>query len=231
MKKSWPLVSVVMPVYNTERYVGEAIESVLAQADVSVELIVIDDGSTDGTREVLRSYGDRIKLVESDANSGIGAARNRGIAIARGEFLAFMDADDIWRSEKLSKQLAQFEADPDLDISFTMMQCFLSPELSDEIKARRHCPPDPAPGQLPPTVLVKKTSFDRVGPFDPKWRVGEFVDWLARARHLGLKQTMLGEVMLDRRIHDGNTGVVARDARADYVRIVREALERKRNNP
>ncbi len=219
-----------MPVYNTEKYVAEAINSVLDQADVTIELIVVNDGSTDGTEAVLESFGNRISLIKSEENSGIAAARNRGIAVAKGDYLAFMDADDRWRPEKLSRQLAQFATNPDLDISFTFLQCFVSPELSDEVKALRHCPTNPMPGQIPPTTLIKRASFDRVGLFNPKWRVGEFVDWLARAKNLGLQQVMLEEVMLDRRIHDSNTGVVARDARADYVRIVREALERKRQN-
>jgi glycosyltransferase involved in cell wall biosynthesis len=99
-----PLVSVIMPAYNTARYIREAIDSVLDQDYPSKELIVIDDGSTDGTLEVLRSYGDRITLIEQ-RNQGSAVARNAGLAAARGECIAFLDSDDIWLPGKLRLQV------------------------------------------------------------------------------------------------------------------------------
>lgn len=97
------LFSVIIPAYNTEAYVGEAIESVLIQHDVQMEIIVVDDGSTDKTLDVVKSFGDRVRLV-NQANQGPSAARNNGARAAKGNVLAFLDADDIWFPDKLIKQ-------------------------------------------------------------------------------------------------------------------------------
>jgi len=102
-----PTVSVVIPAYNAERYIGETLESVLAQTYRDFEIVVVDDGSTDGTREIVRNYGEPVRLVEQP-NSGPAAARNRGIREARGELIAFIDADDLWLPEKLALQMPMF---------------------------------------------------------------------------------------------------------------------------
>ena len=100
-----PLVSIIIPTYNCARYLPEAVNSALGQTCNSLEVIIIDDGSADETQEVLKPYSDRI-LYLYQANKGVSAARNRGIAMAQGEFIAFLDADDVWLPEKLEKQLA-----------------------------------------------------------------------------------------------------------------------------
>lgn len=223
-----PLVSVIMPAYNAQRYVGEAVESVLAQTYPHLELICIDDGSTDKTRAILASFGERVTLISLEGNRGIAEARNAGIRVAQGTFLAFMDADDVWEPNKIAEQIARFDARPELDISFTHMQCFISPELDPATKDLRYCPPNPVPGYLPPTAVVRTSSFERVGLFEPKWRVGEFIDWFMRAREEGLTYELLDTVLLRRRIHETNTGITDRPSRVDYVRIAREALKRRR---
>jgi len=222
------LVSVIMPVYNTERYVTEAVESVLGQTYRPLELVCVNDGSTDASLEKLRLFGDAIRLVHLSTNSGIAAARNAGIRAAQGDFIAFMDSDDLWDAQKLSRQMAQFAQDPSLDISFTNLRCFLSPELSTEDKQARYCPPGPQVGYVAATAVAKKKLFATVGDFDPRWRVGEFIDWYTRASEQGAKSQLVLEVLLHRRIHNNNTGVVGRASRVDYVRIAREALARKR---
>ena len=111
-----PQVSVIIPVYNRESLIKRAVESVLAQEDCDFECIVVNDGSSDGTREVLDSYGDRIVAVHQE-NAGRSAARNAGIEKARGSFVAFLDSDDTWKSQKLAKQLAWHEAHPDCAMS------------------------------------------------------------------------------------------------------------------
>ena len=108
-------VSVVIPTYNYARYLPEAIDSALAQTHAPLEVIVVDDGSIDDTPGVLAAYGDRIRVIRQ-ANRGAGAARNTGIAAARGEYVAFLDADDVWLPRKLELQMARFEADPGLGL-------------------------------------------------------------------------------------------------------------------
>lgn len=108
-------VSVVIPTYNYARFLGEAIDSALAQTRPALEVIVVDDGSTDATSEVLAAYGDRIRVLRQQ-NQGVAAARNAGIAAARGEYLAFLDSDDAWYPQKLERQMPRFERDPSLGL-------------------------------------------------------------------------------------------------------------------
>jgi glycosyltransferase involved in cell wall biosynthesis len=108
-----PLVSVVIPTYNCDRYLAEAIESVLSQRFCEYEIIVIDDGSTDGTAEILRGYGGQIQAVHQ-ANQGVAIARNQGIQLAQGKWVAFLDADDFLLPNELEARMAAVESQPTL---------------------------------------------------------------------------------------------------------------------
>jgi len=100
-----PLVSAIIPTYNRAHVICDAVESILAQTYREIEVIVVDDGSKDDTLPRLKQYGDRIRVV-SQANAGPAAARNRGIAVAQGELIAFLDSDDLWLSTKIERQVA-----------------------------------------------------------------------------------------------------------------------------
>lgn len=106
METSNPLVSVIIPVYNCEKFIAEALDSALAQTYSPLEIIVINDGSTDSSMEIVRNYSD-IKII-SQTNHGVSYARNKGIASCRGEYLAFLDADDVWLKSKIEKQMKIF---------------------------------------------------------------------------------------------------------------------------
>lgn len=124
-----PTVSVIMPAYNAQRTVGEAIESVLRQTFGDFELIVIDDGSTDGTADVIEGYAadPRIRFLKNPRNSGVSATRNYGIREAVGEWIAFLDSDDLWREDKLELQLGLLEKYPDAALTYTASS-FISSE-------------------------------------------------------------------------------------------------------
>ena len=109
------------------------------------------------------------------------------------------------------------------------MKCFISPELSDEVKKTRYCPPDPAPGYISGTAMIRTESFKQVGYFNPKWKVGEFIDWFIKAKELGLEYGIVPGVFLLRRIHATNTGITERPSRTDYVKIIKEAMDRKKH--
>lgn len=117
-KEMKPLVSAIIPNYNYARYVGEAVESALGQTYPNIEVIVVDDGSTDNSLEVLEKYRDRIKIIEQK-NSGVCVARNRGVAESKGEYVAFLDADDVWLPEKIELQIDVFENDSTVSFSNT----------------------------------------------------------------------------------------------------------------
>jgi len=109
------MISVIIPTYNHACFLAEAIDSVLAQTLAPLEVIVVDDGSTDATPEVLAAYGDRIRVIRQK-NQGVAMARNAGIAAARGEYLAFLDSDDVWYPRKLELQMPRFDAEPQLGL-------------------------------------------------------------------------------------------------------------------
>jgi glycosyltransferase involved in cell wall biosynthesis len=216
-----PLVSVMIGAYDAAPYLGEAIESVLAQDYEPLELIVVDDGSTDGTADVARSFA-QAKVIQQE-NAGNGAARNRAVEEASGELYAFLTAG------KLSLQKSALDADPGLDMVFGHVREFLSPELDEETRASLRPPAaEPMPWTAPNLMLIRRESFQRVGPFTTAVRVGVTVDWFARAAEAGLRYSILPEVVLERRLHTQNNGLRERASRSQYLEVIRQAMERRR---
>jgi glycosyltransferase involved in cell wall biosynthesis len=221
------LVSVVIGVYNAERYIAEAIDSVLAQDHRPLELIVVDDGSTDGSGDVVRRYPDVVYIRQE--NGGNGSARNTGVAAASGEFLAFLDADDRFTPGKLSLQLRALEEDPGLDLVFGHVQEFVSPELDEETRAGIRPPaPEPMPWTAPNLMLIRRAAFDRVGPFETGIRVGVTVDWFLRAKEAELRYRVLPETVLERRLHTENNGIREAASRSQYLAVLKASLDRRR---
>jgi glycosyltransferase involved in cell wall biosynthesis len=219
-------ISVIIPAFNADRYLAEAIDSALYQEILPQEIIVIDDGSTDQTAAVCRQYAS--VSYHYQPNQGIGAARNQGIALARGTLLAFLDADDVWMPQKLGLQLAAIERNPDLDLVFGHVAEFFSPELEGKLDNKLRPPSSQSPGFIPSTLLARRTAFDRAGMFETNWRMGEFMDWYLRALELGLQKELLPELVARRRLHDANNGIRQRQAVSDYARILKESLDRRR---
>ncbi|MEH6604230.1 MAG: glycosyltransferase family A protein [Pseudomonadales bacterium] len=222
------LVSIIIPVYNAQKYLREAIDSVLGQSHLNIEIIAIDDGSVDGSADILRSYGKSIKWL-SQSNSGAAAARNTGIAASAGAYVAFLDADDYWHTDKLKHQLSLLQSDPGLGYVFTLLKQFICPTLDAAAAAKLQCPTEPEPGYSSGTLLVHREVIDQVGLFDTQYRVGEFIDWHARARHQGIKNALLQEVTLYRRLHENNMGRNHDVSRKDFAKMARAALMRKKS--
>ena len=180
-----PRASVVVPTYNSGRLVAEAVASILAQTVVPSEIIVVDDGSTDDTRVCLAPYAERIRYVRQE-NQGVSAARNRGIETARGEFVAFLDADDVWHPRKIELQIQAFERCPRLGLLGT--QPFAWPDSTFPIVAEGSVPhttivdwSDLAVKNYLTTssVLVRRALLAKAGSFDRALQYGEDRDlWL-----------------------------------------------------
>jgi glycosyltransferase involved in cell wall biosynthesis len=219
--------TVVIPMYNARRYVAEAIQSVLTQVARPAELIVVDDGSTDGSASAVATFGDVVRYVRQN-NAGIGAARNQGVALGSQPLLAFLDADDRWTPDKLARQTEALERDPALDLVLGHVFQFGSPDVEADVMARIRIPDVAMPGYVAGAMLIRRSAFDRVGLFKVDCRVGEFVDWYLRAMEMGLRLKMLGDVVLWRRIHDANQGIRHAEAGADYHRILKASLDRRR---
>lgn len=222
-----PLVSVMIGAFNAEPYLAEAIESVLAQDYEPLELVVVDDGSTDDTAEVARSFPG-VQVI-SQENGGNGAARNTAVAAASGALYAFLDADDRFTPGKLSLQKAALDADPGVDMVFGHVREFLSPELDAVVGAKLRPPaPEPMPWTSPNLMLIRREAFERVGPFTTSVRVGVTVDWFARADEAGLRYMILPDVVLERRLHTQNNGLRESASRSQYLEVIRQAMERRR---
>jgi glycosyltransferase involved in cell wall biosynthesis len=221
------LVSVMIGVYNGERYLREAIESVLAQTYPPCELIVVDDGSDDGSGVIAESYGRPVRCIHQE-RGGMAASRNRAIREATGDFFAFLDADDRFPLDKLERQLAVFDAEPGLDVVYGHVTEFLSPDLDEEARELLREPTHDVPWPTPNLMLVRREAFFRVGPFSTELKVGIGVDWYARASELGLKSAVPSIVVLERRLHADNNGIRERQFKPQYLHVLKAALDRRR---
>ena len=220
-------ISVVISSYNSERYVATAIDSVIAQTLTPCELVVIDDGSTDNTAQVVRSYGPAVQWQQK-AHGGVAAARNYMVPRVSGEWVAFLDADDYWEPTKLAIQAAAFRASPTPDAVFGHVRQFISPELDQRIAARLWAPDYPVPGRIPSTLVLTPQAFARAGGFTSGLRITDFLDWYARALEAGLRMPMLPDLVAWRRIHGENQSMRDRADLLEYPRVLKAALDRRR---
>jgi glycosyltransferase involved in cell wall biosynthesis len=220
-------LSVIIPVYNGERYLAETIDSVLAQNHRSIEVIIVDDGSTDGAARIANNYGSSIRYCYQP-NLGTAAAMNQGTDLACGEYFAFLGADDLWPEDRIRLQLKAFDAHPDVDIVSGYVKQFFSPEMTESVKKRIHFSTDLIPGHVIPAMLIKRQAFFRVGLFETKWKVGAEMSWYLRAQETGLKIMILPDLVLLRRIHESNKGITKRSFINQRAQILKTALDRRR---
>ena len=220
-----PLVSVLVPVYNGERFLEEALESAFAQDYSPFEVVVVDDGSADSTAEIARRRP--VRYLRHD-HAGIPATRNAAVQHARGELIAFLDADDVWPPGKLARQVECLAADPELDFVLGRMEVFAEPGFELPSWFTRAWLDEPQNGLLQ-TLVARKAVFDKVGLFDLDYEVGEDAEWLARAKDAGVRSLVLREICSRYRIHGGNTTHRLREAvPGTLLRAMRESVRRQR---
>ncbi len=223
-----PLISCIVPVYNGERYLKEALDSILAQTYRPLEIIVADDGSTDGTASVVANYGNRVRCLWQP-NAGPAAARNRGLSLVQGEFVAFLDADDLWHPGKLERQIARFQARPGLDLCVTYVQNFWIPELQEEAERfRNHRLAKPVPGYVAQTLLARRALFESLGQFNTGLMHGDAKEWFLRAAEAGAVMEILSDVLVYRRLHRDNFSRDVSRSLEDHLRIIKASLDRRR---
>lgn len=221
----------IIPTYNRRELVQQAIDSVLAQTHPVDEILVVDDGSTDGTGEALRArYGERIRY-HRQANAGVSAARNAGMALATGRYFALLDSDDLWRPEKTARQAAWLDAHPE----FGMVLCDVVRVDADgtpyDTFHRRDVLREDGwalrwlllnPSLVPASVMFRREVFETCGGFDPTLRTAEDIDFhlrVARQWRIGVIEAPLVEAM---RGHDGLSATAT--TYDDYVKVVERAV-------
>lgn len=230
-----PLVSVLLPVFNGERFLADAIESVLNQRGPRREIVVIDDGSTDSTTEVIAGFGARVRSLRQ-SNRGPAAARNTGLKVARGGLITWIDHDDLWPRDRLEIQVDFLQAHPEVDIVLGLQE--LRVEAGVDLPAwasdrRLPAPGDTSPNEAaiypPPTMMARRSAFERNGFFSTEMEWSDDADWLLRARDNGLRIAPLDHLLLIRRIHGGNltydTSALARGA----ALALKARIDRKRS--
>jgi glycosyltransferase involved in cell wall biosynthesis len=226
MSAARPLVSVIVPAYQAEAYLDAALISARDQNYDQLEVIVIDDGSTDRTAEIAAAHGVR---VLSQPNGGPAAARNAGVAVARGEFVTILDADDIWPRDRLSQQVEYMREHPEVGIVFGLTEMFLTPNQERPAHRPVFDEGERVPGH-PSTMLVRRDIFELIGGFDESLRLSEDVDWLARAVDAGVRTGRLERTLLYYRIHDQNTTRDVDGIHTTMLRALRASVERKRGD-
>ena len=221
------LISVPMCVYNGETYLAEAIDSVLEQTYPNIEVIVVDDGSTDRSADIARGYGNRVLYIHQP-HQGIGVARNRGLAACRGEFIAIQDADDLWIPQKLAIQHRAIQQRPEAGMVNGRVRNFISPELNPKkfehvtisnqsIRARVFC-----------AALIRRTVFELIGVLPTEGRVGQDTDWFMRFADSGIPVIDLPDVLTYRRIHQNNQGFRERSSQHERLHWLKRGLDRRR---
>jgi glycosyltransferase involved in cell wall biosynthesis len=222
---SRPVVSVVLPVFNGEAFLSEAIESVLAQTWSPVELIVVDDGSTDRSADIARAHP--VTYVRQE-NAGVAAARNRGLAEAGGDLISFLDQDDVWLPEKLERQVAALEREPGARMCICRFEMFLEPghELPSWTDAAflegSHRTPQVG------TLLVRRELFEEVGVFDTSYAAANDTDWFLRTRELEVRLALVDEPLQRYRIHSGNASARRELIQREHMRAFWTSVRRKR---
>ena len=199
MKES--LINCIVLVYNGERYLREAVDSILAQTYRPLKVIVVDDGSTDGTAEVAAAYGERITYLQQ-SNQGYAAAKNLGLSATQGDFIAFLDHDDLWHPEKLTRQMARLREWPEIGLCFTRFKNFWMPELAEEERRYQgHPHSQPQSAWSISTLLARRAVFEKFGDFHDGTRGLENMTWFLRAAGQGVVVEILPDVLSYRRFH------------------------------
>ena len=204
-----PRVSVIIPVHNGERFLTDALRSVFSQSFRSFEVLVVDDGSTDGSLDLARQFDIQVLTQE---NFGVAAARNRGLELAHGEFVAFLDQHDRWTPDKLAVQVRQLDRHPDWEGVSSRVRMWLDATG----------PVDEQPACLLGAMLLRKSVFEQVGRFDPEDRWTSESQWFARALQGGATIVMTPQTLYEKRLHG------QRDVPESPRQTKRSALARQR---
>jgi len=216
-----PVVTAFMPVYNGEKFLAESLDSLLAQDYPSFEVVICNDGSTDGTAEILGRYP-TITVVEQE-NRGRAAACNAAIGASSGQFLTSFDADDVWPTNRLSMQAAYLEEHPEVDCVLGRQEWMNPPPWLGR---------DAVYGDLDGlpigSAMFRRAVYDTIGGVDATFRHSEDMDFLIRVREHGLTIAVLPEVVLYRRYHDSQM-TAAPPTTPPILRSLREKLARERD--
>jgi glycosyltransferase involved in cell wall biosynthesis len=226
-----PLVSVVVPVWDGERFLGECLEGLAAQEHPALEVVVVDDGSTDGSAGLAESFAERLDRLQvlRRPHEGLAPTRNAGVAAATGPLVAFCDADDVWHPEKAAVQVAHLAEHPSCDVVLCRNETIFEQGVEPPAWLRRDQVRGDLDGVSSASGIYRRAVFDVVR-FRPELGIGADFDILVQARAAGFRLEVLEVPLWDRRIHgssmmdrEGSTG-----AEAEMMQSVRDLARRRR---
>lgn len=216
-----PLVSVIIPAYNAETYLSDAIESVLGQNYQPLEILVVDDGSSDRTAEIAKEYGARIRYVYQ-TNAGPAAARNAGINLANGEIIGFLDADDLWSKNFLTTLVNILVESPTIEIAQGVIE---DVPLAESVLPENY----PAYQFINlGSALYRRTVFDKISGFDETMRYGEDMDFFLRAWENNIAKQVTHSARLLYRKHEQNMTRGKKLVELGFLRVYKKHIERDR---
>lgn len=219
------LISIIIPCKNGEKYIEETILAIKKQ-NMNTEIIVIDDGSIDNTANIAEILGS--KVIQHETSNGPVVAKNSGLRAANGDFIMFHDADDVMNDNVLSILYKELESNSDISAVMAKVKDFFSLDLSEEEKQKTKIKSEPYYGLFTGAVLIRKTVFDKIGPFNESVTAGEILDWQSKMENNNLKIKKLDVVSTNRRIHSSNFGKTHQKTEfKDYATLLRAKLGRK----
>ena len=222
-----PLVSVIIPVHNGQEYLAEAVESIRKQNYELLEIIIIDDGSTDNTEKIARGLGPDIHYLFQQ-NAGPASARNTGIVASRGEIIAFLDSDDFWPPDRLTVAIRYLEQHPEVGYLLGKQMMFMERGCAVPPWMKAVWLSEPQDASNLGVLTARRVTLDRVGLFNSEYSSGEDTEWLLRANEAGVLMARLPEIVVQRRIHGRNLSVQMIQMRKEnLMRITRESIHRK----
>jgi glycosyltransferase involved in cell wall biosynthesis len=221
-----PLITIIVPVKNAGRFMAQGLQSVIDQDYPAKDLIVVYGPSSDRTLEIARSF-ENTRVLEQKGK-GLSDAWNTGIAEARGEFIAFLDSDDIWVPGSLRRRVEQLMAQSEADYSIAKAEFFLEEGKDIPVGFKPQLLQGEWLSPIPGTFLARRTLFEQVGSFDTTLALAGDVDFFARLKDQEIPMTVFPELVLRKRVHDANLSSNAEVNNAELLTLLRQSITRQR---
>jgi len=221
--------SVIVPVYNGQKYLRDTLESLVTQDYSSFEIIAVDDGSSDSSAEIIQSYNS-VKYIYQD-NQGNAVARNRGIASSTNDVIALIDQDDLWVPEKLSTFAGYFTSHPEIDFAVAKARVFLSQGIEVPTWCRDNLLNRDIVDYSPGSIVFRRRLFNRIGPFDQSLVSGHDTDWILRVKDSDTPMGVLPDVLLLKRVHEANQSAEVTRIHAELLEVFRRSIKRNKETP